>query len=202
MSDQVKEMASKDARRMLLVNLLNDPNAGVRKCAAMGLEKLEALESLDGLLERVRTGTPAERIDAIYALAKVPDDAALRALTGLLKHVDEDVRAAAARALDTILDPRTIKYLVESLEDQSFTVREIVVETLARLKDRKVTPFLVAQLGSPHEEYLEKVVTALGELGDPRAEGPLTKLTRHKNPKVRGLAAIALGGLAFADGEV
>jgi HEAT repeat protein len=97
------------------------------------------------------------------------------------------------------LDPRTIKYLVEALEDESYSVREVAVETLAKLRDRKVTPFLIAQLGSPREDYVEKVVTALGELGDARAEGPISKLTRHKNPKIRGLAAIALGSLAFSE---
>lgn len=199
MSDQVKDLAVKDARRMLLVSMLNDPNQGVRKCAAMGLEKLEALEAFDGLLERVRSGTPSERVDAVYALAKVPDDRALRALTGLLKHADEDVRAAAARALEEIIDPRTTKYLVEALEDESYTVREIAVETLAKLKDRKVTPFLITQLGALREDYLEKVITALGELGDARAEPPLTKFTRHKNPKLRGFAAIALGSLALGE---
>ena len=74
---------------------------------------------------------------------------------------------------------------LEALEDVSYTVREIAVETLAKLKDRKVTPFLLAQLGAPKEDYIEKVIIALGELGDARSEQPLAKFTRHKNPKLR-----------------
>lgn len=185
-----------EARRALLIGLLDDSNAGVRRCAAIGLEKLEASEALHQLSDRLHGDNTVERVQAVYALGKVPGDTSLRTIVGLLKDDAEDVRAAAARVLDDLRDPRAVKYLVEALEDTSFTVRGIVADTLGKMKDRKVVPFLISQLGAPADSYVEKVIRALGDLGDPRAEGPLTRFTEHDNPKLRGLAAIALGMLS------
>ncbi len=197
MAEQVQEATGKEARRALLIEFMEDPNPGVRKCAAIGLEKLEAAEALDGMVERIRSGSTAEAVEAVYALAKVPGDQALRVITNLLKHESEDIRAAAARVLEEAADPRTTRYLVELLNDASYTVRGIAVDALAKLKDRKVVPFLLQQLGAPDDAFVERIVRALGDLGDPRSEAPLMKVSRHKNPKVRGLALIALGNLAL-----
>ena len=94
---------------------------------------------------------------------------------------------------------RKINILTELMEDASPIVRSLTAETIGMKKNRELTPYLLAHLSDQSQEVLEQVITAIGRLGDPVAEKPLTELLSHPTPRVRGLAALALGELDVSE---
>ena len=190
---------SKDSlnrRRELIMPLLQDPNPGVQKCASRALEKIEAQNDLETWIGHLEEGKNRElRVKAVYALARIPGEKPLRAIIGATQSPEEDVRAAAVRSLRQRNEMQIYEVLIELLEDQSTVVRALAAETIGLKGARKLVPYLLAHLSEPNREVLEQVLTALGKLGDPLAEKPLIEMLNHPEPRVRGLAALALGEL-------
>jgi HEAT repeat protein len=190
---------SKDSlarRRELILPLLQDKNPSVQKCASRALEKVESQLDLDTWISHQKEGKNREmRVKAVYALSRIPGEKAFRAIVEATKSPEEDVRAAAVRALRQRNEMQTFEILVELLEDQSIVVRALAAETIGLKGARKLVPYLLAHLSENNKEVLEQVLTALGKLGDPLAEKPLIEMLNHPEPWVRGLAALALGDL-------
>lgn len=190
---------SKDSlarRRELILPLLQDKNPNVQKCASRALEKIESQLDLDTWISHQKEGKNREmRVKAVYALSRIPGEKAFRAIVEATKSPEEDVRAAAVRALRQRNEMQTFEILVELLEDQSIVVRALAAETIGLKGARKLVPYLLAHLSENNKEVLEQVLTALGKLGDPLAEKPLIEMLNHPEPWVRGLAALALGDL-------
>ena len=190
---------SKDSlnrRRELIMPLLQDKNPGVQKCASRALEKLESQRDLETWIGHLREGQNREiRVKAVYALARIPGEKALRAIVEATKSSEEDVRAAAVRSLRQRNEMQTFEVLIELLEDQSTVIRALAAETIGLKGARKLVPYLLAHLSEKNNEVLEQVLSALGKLGDPLAEKPLMEMINHPEPRIRGLAALALGDL-------
>lgn len=189
-------MAAED-RRDLLLKLLSSQDNLIRQKAAEALDKLEAKLSLPRILDALKTGDKRERLGAIYSLGKIGGEKAINALYSLWKNnVPTDERAAAARALSDIEDPRAMKYFWNVFKEESEKIVKIeLLRLLAKWKDRRGVPVLLKELTTREADYLVELIKVLGVLGDPRAEPYLIKFATSKHRDIKLAAIGALGDL-------
>jgi len=116
-------------------------------------------------------------------------------LEELIKELDKDVRVRKP-ALQSIADmvareEFVVDAVMRCLEDEDDTVREVAVQTLAKM-DRKgddnVIHALTARRGDPSFRVRVKVLQvwpSVAEKGDPRAVHAMATLLEHDDPDVR-----------------
>lgn len=197
-TQQSTNEASRRQRRLDQIRAaLADPNADVRAAAVRALERAERFEDLDRLLEQLKSDTVKERIEAVYGLGGIGDEASIRPLVGALHDSVEDVRAAAVRTLAELLDESTLSPIVQCLDDPSTLVKREAVEALGRFGDRRLVPILRALLGGDggDAELIGPLLRALGSCRDERSEPEIAEYIAHADPSVRAAAIEALGQL-------
>lgn len=107
-----------------------------------------AAHSLSDDVCRILSGILGDGVDihrclAAQALGRIGSEAAVDPLIEALLDEDEDVRTDAAEALSRLADPRAAKPLLENLlGDPCADVKSAAIETLAKLQDRQVIPWL------------------------------------------------------------
>ena len=98
-------------------------------------------------------GSDVHRCLAARALGRIGAPAAVQPLIAALLDEDEDVRTDAAEALSVLIDPRAGQQLLENLlGDPCAEVKLAAIETLAKLGDRRVTPWLRRMVKGRDEE--------------------------------------------------
>jgi HEAT repeat protein len=116
-------------------------------------------QSTDALTRGLVDPDPLVRCGAIEALAVVPSEVSLQAISSLLRDPAEQVREQAARSLGSLGDGSNVSpQLLEALKDPSFAVQQAAALALARLGG----------------DYLEKLLVALDERA---SEHPETRLS-------------------------
>ncbi len=151
-----------------LAGLLDDSRPAVRSRAIRELARAEALPSLrDSLSE----GSPAARLNAVWALTRIEGDAARDAVRAGLADETGDVRLAALHSVALHRDAEALDAAMGLLDDPSARVRRGAAEALGRIGDpRAVAPLLAAAGSSGDDEVLaHSLVYALIEIADPRA---------------------------------
>ncbi len=101
-----------------LLAALDDPDAGVRQCAALGLRQHPHDDAIPGLVARLDDPdglTARLAADALVAIGKP----AAPALIEVLQHGVHQAKLHAVRALATIGDTRSIPALFEALNNDS-----------------------------------------------------------------------------------
>ena len=105
---------------------------------------------------------------------------------------------AVARLVGDVhgLDP-----LLAALEERKPALRRSAADALARIGDRRATPYLIRALeGTASPAFRESVIEALALIGDPRATASiLWQLTESFDRQVRESAADALGRIGNDD---
>lgn len=115
-----------------------------------GQETDEICRILNGILGE---GVDVHRCLAAQALGRIGAPAAAPALIAALLDEDEDVRTDAAEALVKLADPGAGQQLLENLlGDPCTEVKLAAMETLAKLGDRQVVPWLIRMLKGRDEE--------------------------------------------------
>ncbi|MBM3500761.1 MAG: HEAT repeat domain-containing protein, partial [Armatimonadetes bacterium] len=104
-------------------------------------------------------------------------------------------RAAAARALGELGDPRAVEGLGAALGDATEAVRAEAAEALGELEAQGAIPALVSALGDHSDRVRQSSVSALRRLGLPAVEALLTELRSAEDSR-RWRAAWALGECA------
>jgi len=100
----------------------------------------EVCQVLSGILG---DGVDVHRCLAAQASGRIGAPAAVQPLIEALLDEDEDVRTDAAEALSELADPRAGQQLLENLlGDPCSGVKLAAIETLAKLQDRQVIPWL------------------------------------------------------------
>jgi HEAT repeat protein len=89
----------------------------------------EVAEALAGLLISPDVGTPARTASA-QALARMPEEAGIERLRGLLQHEESDFRVLAASGLEFHPDPETVRVLLAVLVDPVNKVRNVAERSL------------------------------------------------------------------------
>mgnify|MGYP003974993953 FL=1 len=95
------------------------------------------------LSEILGNGVDVHRCLAAQALGAIGSEGAVEPLIAALLDEDEDVRTDAAAALSKLADPRSAKQLLENfLGDPIAEVKLSAIETLAKLRDGQIIPWL------------------------------------------------------------
>jgi HEAT repeat protein len=171
---------------------LKDPDEEVRRHSATTLGNIGDARALGPLVDALGDGDWSVRRASAEALGKLGDAQAVDALTGVLTgDVDEDVSAAAATALGLLRDERAVAPLMESLNQESWTLRRAVIGALGNIGGSAVDR-LVASLGNMDDSVREAAVEILGDIGD-TIVNPLIDVLRDGDASERRAAAIELG---------
>lgn len=188
-----------EVRRQALRGALCDADEGIRQAAAEALERLEAVQSLDDILQILKSGNRGLQVRAIFALEKVQSPRVYAPLLAALKVADADIRCAAIQVLGEKKHVKALEYLVRHLKDPHPAVRGHAACALGNFSDRRLVPYLVAELGSSDEELIVSVLEALGRIGAAEAEDAVLSLVQDDRLRVRRAAIKALGCLGIDD---
>jgi hypothetical protein len=116
----------------VLVEFLGDEHPRTRKLAAYWLGFHETPEYADRVLPLLTDDEAAGA--AIRTLGKWRVNEAIPQIIPFLSHEKETRRIVAANALRDIGDPASEPYLIPPLNDRFFTVREVAVRALSKLR--------------------------------------------------------------------
>lgn len=155
------------------------------------------------LLDRLKSGTPAERAAAAAELGRLKDHFAARALQEALGDHDLVVRDNAAYALAEMGAREAIPAILGLMKDPSYTVRKSAAKALGMLGAHEALPVLVEALHDPAYLVRKSAVRSLGQLGDPRAAAPLRALMEAEAGRpleAQARKALALLGPTRASG--
>ena len=103
------------------------------------------------------------------------------------------IPAALSGQSNVAAAPGTIEALIGALSDTDPDVREMVVVTLARMRDPRIVPALLPLLKDANADVREQVVFALARSGDSRATAAITTMIDDASPDVRKQAVHLLG---------
>lgn len=139
---------------------------------------------------------PSVVLRVLDALGKLEASGQIGAVAEQLRHRDSWVRIGAAHALGEIGDTTAVVFLLEALDDSSYSVANAAMVGLGRLRASRAFDRLIKFTGSDNPHVRKHAAMALGELGDPRAGPVLRKLaTRDEDSGVRFMAGRAVRAL-------
>lgn len=126
-----------------------------------------------------------------------------------LRNDRPETRLEAVKSLGDSKDPKAIEHLLGATEDVDLRVKVKAIEYLGNLRATDATPVLSQQLfrRDVHPAVKQKILIALGKIGDPRGADPIMDfLRRNLDLPTKGVALFALRAvgndstLAFLDG--
>jgi HEAT repeat protein len=187
--DEAKEAVPAIAR------LLDDEDAGVQASAALALWHLDrdprAVPKLVRMLEKGKDAAPYQ---AAVALGRLGPEAAgaIGPLVAALRHADEDVRRAAARALGDI-GPPSLPAVEAAIQGKDVRTSREAAEALGFSGPAAIPP-LTAALRHADPQIRRIAARALGRLGPQAhaARSALVETVSDPDPAVRDTAADAL----------
>lgn len=182
-------------RQKALTRLLQDPDESVQEVAGRVLENLEAATALERILDKLKTGSRGEKIQALFALGRIRSTRVFPPLLAALKHSDQDLRVTALQVLGEKQNPKTLGQIVPLLKDPSPAVRSQAVEILGNFHDARLVSYLTEVLKERDVELMLLALRSLGRVGAPEGEKALLHFLSHPEPRVRREAALALGEL-------
>ena len=158
-----------------IVPSLRDDSSDVRFEAVRALGRMGGAEAVKHLL-RIARKDPADfiRREAVRVLRTAGlgypglPELALRSL----KDSSREVRVQSARLLGSFQDSRSILPLLKAMADSHWSVRESAETALLNFGSNAVD-LLIESLRKPSWTMRFRAARLLGEIGDPRAAGPL-----------------------------
>ncbi len=185
-----------------LIRGLRNPTPDVRTRAARSLGRLGTLarDAMPLLVHALHDAEPAVREAAAQAMGQMGPDA-LPHLVAMLHHPDKYVRRNGVWALGKLgsVALGSLPALCESLRDADPRVASGAAQALGGLGERAVEaiPGLTEAMRGTNIVLCRLASKALSEIGRPALPTLLTHL-RHRDPFVRGEAALALGWIGPA----
>ena len=146
-----------------LESALRDPNANVRRRAALALERVGYLERIIGELTAPERNTRERAYAALLELATV---GLLDSVVAYIHHPSLEVRSLVARACGELGAVRVAPLLLARLDDESWPVRASVAEAIGKLKPPGGAAALVHLLGDAEEPVREGAAEALANFPD------------------------------------
>ncbi|MCC6346025.1 MAG: HEAT repeat domain-containing protein [Nitrospirales bacterium] len=134
------------------------------------------------------------RIRAMRLLGDIGDPRAEDALMSALRELCPALKWNAAAALGRFSkSPRVVNALIDALGDPDLYVREMAVQALGNIGDRKAVPFILSALAEKSFAVRISAIRALGRLGDPVALPSLQRAAEgDPDPLIRGAAGSAV----------
>jgi bilin biosynthesis protein len=170
-----------------LVRLLDDEDHFVREQAILALSEIGDASCALPLAQRLHDNYLDNRIAACSALIKLGNKV-VEQLIEVLKDQNPLVREGAVQALEKIRDPRAIMPLIDALKDTS---PKRISDALKSIGPVSFKPLIEALTNKDNRIRLGSAI-ALGQMKNPDAIEPLTKVTQDKDPMVRQFAESAI----------
>jgi HEAT repeat protein/glycerophosphoryl diester phosphodiesterase len=176
-----------DSIYTLITTLKYDRNWMVKQGCAGALGKIgnkKAVSSLKVLLA-TDAGKEASRARdmAAWALAKIGEGAAIKALVSSLGDNEESTRRRAGWALIKIGNP-AVPYLSSALRDNNKSVRERSAMVLGWIRNEDATVPLLWALKDKDTEVRKTAAWALGRIGGVEAKNALEEILSDENENV------------------
>jgi HEAT repeat protein len=173
-----------------LVELLQDPDSGIRHHAAHALGKIGDAAATSALVDILRDEDVVVVAKTIFALDQIRDVNAVLPLAGLLGHENLEVQAALSHALEHF-GSFALPPLADALSDSRWEVRERAAEILGSIGDPAAATALIGVLEDEAWQVRFAAVSALGELETPAVESVLRerKAQGDSDPRVRAMLA-------------
>jgi HEAT repeat protein len=118
------------------------------------------------------------------------------ALIAVLKDPDEEVRTAAAQALERLEGISCMDEVLSSLRKGDIPTKIKALYALGKIGGEQVLPPLTYCASRPEEELKSVAIEVLGNLANPRAVPALVECLKEKNPAVKAKAVAALGNFS------
>jgi HEAT repeat protein len=176
----------------LLVAVADD-SWSVRQAATETLAAFDPAVLLPALEAALRDDENAGMRNASMEIYVKMGEPAVEPLLLLLSDRDEEIRNFAAVMLGTLRDGRAVQPLIGALRDPNVNVRHCAATSLGQIgSEAAVLPLIGVLRTEPWLQY--PAISALGEIGDPRATVALLDLLDDE--LLRGPVMTALGNLA------
>ena len=181
-----------------LTPLLDDPQAEVRRTAAMSLGKISDPDSINGLVKSLADPDQEVRQWSAWALGNLGDHLSQEAIVALIQSLadpSEQVKQTAALALGrTSASEETLKVLKEALRISTPSTQQAIIQGLSHFSFPFSYEIFLEASQSPNPFTRQTALAGLGELGDPRGLPVLRRLLlQDPNVGVRAEAAYRLG---------
>ncbi|WP_214019805.1 HEAT repeat domain-containing protein [Methanoculleus sp.] len=125
---------------------------------------------------------------------QAPEKAAIERYLNALQSDDEEIRAAAVAALQSLGSP-AVEFLIMVLSDPHEGVRIAAAEGIGEIGDARGVDALILLTGDAGQDVRSAAAAALGRIGDARAIDPLIRLFGDAYTGVRSVAAAAVAAL-------
>jgi HEAT repeat protein len=149
----------------------------------------ETVVKIAGMLQQLSDGA---KIQLLSALARHPDPAILRIVTGALRGPSGDVRTAAVRTLSRIGTAASVRPLAVVASSVRGAEQREAREGLASLGAPGTDDSLIVLLAETSEAIRSEALRAMRERRVPSTVGPLLATLKDRSPRVRQDAALAL----------
>ena len=181
-----------------LITLLDDPQADVRRTAALSLGKISDPASINGLVKSLSDPDQEVRQWSAWALGNLGDHLSQEAVVALIQSLadpSEKVKQTAALALGrTSASKETLKVLSEALHISTPSTQQAIIQGLSHFSFPFAYEIFLEASQSPDPFTRQTALAGMGELGDPRGIPVLrTLLLQDSHVGVRAEAAYRLG---------
>jgi HEAT repeat protein len=115
---------------------------------------------------------------------------------------DPSERLKGVKSMSESADPKSVEFLVQAIGDPDMRVKAKAIDACGNLRATDATPVLVQQLflRGTDDEVKQRILAALGKIGDPRAAKPIQEfLSRDLDLATRGTAVFALGDISDSE---
>ena len=187
---------------------LEDPSEMVRRSAVFGAQAARDPKAVPLLAKILRESSDLAAVPAAdEALATIGTDEAVDVLVSVLPRPKGEpgkparptdaVRAAAARALARIRNPKALPALRKVLDDPSLIVRLGAMEAILQMKDHEAAPLVCKQLSDKEERVRRFALRVLHQLGDTTCIDRIRDMMFHDPlATIRATATVAYADLA------
>jgi HEAT repeat protein len=184
----------------LLLAHIDDRDARVRRDAVQALGLLGDLRAVTKIRVLLKDPVKDVRIEAALALIRLGEDGLYSNLLSALKHPTRQIVIGAALTLGRLGDRRATQHLVDAFKTNDQEIGAAVAWALGQCRDSFALPWLMAAV--EHDFACAKACEALGNIGDEKAQGVLSRALESTCEDVRAYAARALSLLRFDKTEM
>ncbi|MCA9071716.1 MAG: HEAT repeat domain-containing protein, partial [Planctomycetaceae bacterium] len=166
----------------------------VRQAAAVGLGELGDPQAVPLFVALLDDRSMVMRKAALLGLGKTKDSRCVKPIL-LYGLNDPQMKFLASEAI-MALGEVAVPALIELLEDQELGVVLEAIVLLGRIKDPRARRALMGVIDARQPLLQCHAIEALGQIGDTKSIGPLSRLLQSSNANVRASAAAALSKMA------